>query len=134
MSKLPFVSVLGLAVFIACGGGGNGGNALGPVDPQCESLCDDSDMRCAKDVAECKSVCQVRVAGLSPMCSACLLDGANGGSCPGGTPCCPDPQFHDVIDCAGVCVGSKGINPPGEHPICTALCSNEDTACAAAFS
>jgi hypothetical protein len=122
-----------LVVFVACGGGsGDPGGGLGPTDPRCESLCASNDMSCANDVAECKPVCQVRVAGFSAPCSTCLLDGAHGGACSPGVPCCPDPQFRNtVIDCAGMCAGSKGINPGGNHPICTALCSSDDMACAA---
>ncbi len=126
---------LGFALTLAtaaCGDGGGGGG-LGQLDPRCESLCADSDVACAAEVTRCQPVCQVRVTGMSALCATCLLEGSNGGSCGPGGPCCPNPNFpNSVLDCASPCSGSQGVNPSGDHPICTDICSSSDAACSTA--
>ena len=134
-----------LAVFVlslgaACSNGGNGGDGggnqeLGQLDPRCESLCMSSDTACSPDVTSCQPLCQVRVAGMSSLCATCLLDRSNGGTCSSGTLCCPHPQFpNKALDCASSCTGSKGVNPSGNHPICTKICSNNDASCSTQVS
>jgi hypothetical protein len=119
----------------ACGGEGDdddNGGGLGTLDARCEALCADSEPACDADVAACEPVCQVRVAGMAPLCATCLIEGANNGACGGGGPCCPDPDFpNSVLDCASSCGDSAGVNPSGDHPICTALCADDDPACSA---
>ncbi|HEY3354580.1 MAG TPA: hypothetical protein VGQ83_15115 [Polyangia bacterium] len=113
-------------------GDGSGGGGLGALDPRCDALCAESDPACASAVTECQSVCQVRVAGLASLCATCLLEGANGGTCGGGGPCCPAPEFPaSVRACADACAGSAGVNPAGDHPLCEALCADDDAACSA---
>src|SRR6266849_5256003 len=103
---------LTLAITVCGSSGDTAGADLGPADPRCDSLCADSDTMCTADIATCKSVCQVRVANLSSPCSACLLEGSNGGSCGGGGTCCPHASFpKGVLDCTAACTGSQGVNP-----------------------
>jgi hypothetical protein len=114
------------------GGGGNGAGDLGPLDSRCTALCASSDNACTSNVAQCQPVCQVRVAGMSSLCATCLLQGSNSGACGGNGPCCPNPEFpQTVVDCASSCVGSAGVNPSGDHPICTDICSSGDATCTA---
>lgn len=115
----------------ACGTRDDDGLAgLGTLDPRCESLCADTDPACTAEVAECEPLCQVRVAGMTSLCATCLLEGADSGDCGGGGPCCPDPSFmNDVLTCENSCADSAGVNPAGDHPICTSICSDTDPAC-----
>ena len=95
---------LTLTVTVCGSSGESAGTDLGPADPRCDSLCADSDMMCTADIATCKSVCKVRVANLSSLCSTCLLEGSNGGSCGGGGTCCPHASFpKGVLDCPAAC-------------------------------
>jgi len=118
-------------VLLSCTGGEGDDDDLGQLDPRCEALCSDDDATCTADVTECEQVCQARIAGVSASCATCLLDNSNGGTCAGGETCCPDPEFpSSALDCAALCEGSVGVNPSGTHPLCDALCSDEDPSCA----
>ena len=38
------------------------------------------------------------------VCALCLLDGADGGTCGSGGPCCPNPSFPSSVSaCASLC-------------------------------
>jgi hypothetical protein len=125
-----------LATLLGCGGdddgdGGDPGDGIGDIDPRCASLCEEEDQSCAADVSLCEDVCQSRVAGVSSLCATCLLEGSDSGECSSGGPCCPDPDFESVLDCASSCEGESGVNPSGDHPVCVALCSHDDPVCEA---
>ncbi len=75
--------------------------------PVCVSLCSSEDPACASDAGQCLDECQARIDGVSGLCATCLLEGASGGDCGGGGPCCPDIQFwNSPVDCAALCSGS----------------------------
>src|SRR5438105_2266581 len=128
MMKLVFV----LVVVVACGGSST---SLGPPDPRCESLCASTTASCSMAVTDCQQECQLRVANMTPTCTTCLLDQANGGTCSSGMTCCPSPEFpNSVLDCQSSCSGSVGVNPSGDHPICTKICASSDASCSAQAS
>lgn len=113
----------------ACGA--SGGGDLGPPDSRCQSLCASADATCAADVSACQDQCQLRVTDIAPLCTTCLLDGASGGTCNSGAPCCPRAYFPDgVSDCSDACAGSTGVNPT-DHPICDEICASSDASCSA---
>lgn len=115
---------------IACGGGGSSGD-LGDPDPRCTALCASTDATCSADTAKCEPICQVRVAGMMPLCATCLIDHA-ATLCGGGMTCCPRPDYpNSVLDCASSCTDSVGVNPSGDHPICTAICTSSEPSCSA---
>lgn len=121
--------LLSSAVLLSCGGGG-GDDMLGELDPRCEALCSHDDDACADDVTQCQQLCQVRIAGVESLCASCLLEDAHLDACGNGGPCCPDPEFEtSALDCATSCAGSAGVNPAGGHPVCVAVCSDDDPAC-----
>lgn len=79
--------------------------------------------------ADCEPLCQVRVAGMAPLCATCLLDSA-GTRCSSNATCCPDPSYpNGVTDCATECAGSAGVNPSGDHPICADICKSDEPSC-----
>jgi hypothetical protein len=114
----------------ACGASGSG--QLGDIDARCKTLCASTVASCSTEVTNCEDECQLRVANLAPLCSTCLLENADGGTCSSGMTCCPDAHFPSTpIDCANSCTGSTGVNPSGDHPICSAICSSADPTCSA---
>lgn len=118
---------LALVLVVACGGSST---SLGPLDPRCEALCSNSTASCSTAVTDCQQECQLRVANMTATCATCLLDHANGGTCSAGQTCCPSPEFpNSVIDCQDSCKGSVGVNPAGDHPICSEICASTDSTC-----
>jgi hypothetical protein len=125
--------VLVVGLMVACGGGSSGPE-LGDPDPRCTALCASTEPTCSAATAECEPVCQVRVAGMKPVCATCLLDHA-ATLCGGGATCCPDPDYpNSVVDCADSCADSDGVNPSGDHPICTDICASSEPSCSADVS
>jgi hypothetical protein len=121
MRKLVLVAVM------ACSGGST---SLGQLDPRCETLCASNVGSCSTAVTDCQQECQLRVANMTPTCTTCLLDRANGGTCSQGAVCCPSPDFpNSALACESSCVGSVGVNPSGDHPICTEICASSDATC-----
>lgn len=134
------VSILALVALCACSGTDSidhsdtdgGVDEEVEIDGRCRALCSDSDESCSADVTSCELVCQSRIAGVSSLCATCLLEGANGGACDGGGPCCPDPDFpSSPLDCSAVCTGESGAPFSGVHPVCEDLCASDDGSCSA---
>ena len=121
-----------VSFLIACGGGSAGPDGLGETDARCTALCASDDATCSMATAECEPECQVRVAGMKPLCATCLLEHA-GTLCGGdAAACCPSPDYpNSVTDCADSCADSLGVNPSGDHPICTDICSSGEASCSA---
>src|SRR5437764_7200272 len=98
MKRTTWIAVGIAMICAACGA--SGGGDLGPPDPRCQALCANADATCAADVTSCQEQCQVRVTEVAPLCTTCLLDGASGGTCNSGAPCCPRADFPNrVADC-----------------------------------
>jgi hypothetical protein len=126
--KIVYVLVL----VAACGGSSTG---LGAIDARCKTLCASSDASCATEVTSCEDECQLRVAGMTAACTTCLLDRANAGTCSVGQTCCPNAEFpNTVLACASSCTGSPGVNPSGDHPICTDICASSEPSCSTAVT
>ena len=118
-----------LVLLVACGGG-DSSSQLGDIDARCKALCASTEATCSTEVTTCEQECQLRVADISPVCTTCLLENSHGGTCSVGMICCPDPQFpQGPVDCASSCADSVGVNPSGDHPICTAICASSEPTC-----
>jgi hypothetical protein len=74
--------------------------------PICTKVCSSDDASCSAAVTQCLQECNSRVRGVDGVCALCLLDGAHSGTCAGGGPCCPEPEFPSRASaCAAFCGG-----------------------------
>ena len=119
-----------VVVLVGCGGGG-GTMPFDTIDARCTALCKSSEPTFSDEVTTCEQECQLRVADVMSLCTTCLLDHANAGTCAQGQICCPNAEFpNGVQDCKTECTGSVGVNP-APSPLCTDLCASTEPTCTA---